>query len=32
MEIGAEYSTEEIAAQIGLKGQRTRQILNELIE
>ena len=27
-----EYSTEEIAAKIGLKGPRTRQILNELIE
>ena len=32
MEIGVEYSTEEIAAQIGLKGPRTRQLLNELIE
>lgn len=32
MEIGVEYSTEEIAAKIGLKGPRTRQILNELIE
>ncbi len=32
MEIGVEYSTEEIAAKIGLKGPRTRQLLNELIE
>ena len=32
MEIGVEYSTEEIAAKIGLKKSRTRQLLNELIE
>lgn len=32
MEIGVEYSTEEISAKIGLKGPRTRQLLNELIE
>lgn len=31
MEIGVLYSTEEIAAAIGLKGPRTRQLLNELI-
>ncbi|MDO4321860.1 MAG: ATP-binding protein [Lachnospiraceae bacterium] len=31
MKEGVEYSTEEIAALIGLKGPRTRQILNELV-
>lgn len=29
---GVEYSTDEIAKSIGLKGPRTRQLLNELIE
>lgn len=31
METGVLYSTEEIAAVIGLKGPRTRQLLNELV-
>ena len=29
--IGVEYSTEQIAEKIGLKGPRTRQLLNELV-
>lgn len=32
MEIDIEYSITEIAASIGLKGSRTRKLLNELIE
>lgn len=32
MEDGGEYTTETIARAIGLKGPRTRQILNELVE
>ena len=32
MEDGREYTTEAIAGVIGLKGPRTRQILNELVE
>lgn len=32
MEEGVLYSTEEIATAIGLKGPRTRQLLNELVE
>ncbi len=32
MEDGAEYTTEVIAVALGLKGPRTRQILNELVE
>ena len=32
MEAGKEYTTECIAALIGLKGPRTRQLLNELVE
>lgn len=32
MEDGGEYTTEVIAGAIGLKGPRTRQILNELVE
>ena len=31
MDIGVEYSTEQIAEKIGLKGHRTRQLLNELV-
>lgn len=31
MALGKEYSTEEIAGKIGLKGPRTRQLLNELV-
>lgn len=31
MELEVEYSTEEIAEKIGLKGPRTRQLLNELV-
>ena len=31
MDIGVEYSTEQIAEKIGLKGSRTRQVLNELV-
>lgn len=31
MELGSEYSTEEVARKIGLKGPRTRQLLNELV-
>ena len=30
MEAGIEYSTEQVAEKIGLKGPRTRQLLNEL--
>lgn len=32
MEDGREYTTEAIAGIIGLKGSRTRQLLNELVE
>ena len=32
MEDGREYTTEAIAAKIGLKGPRTRQLMNELVE
>ena len=32
MEDGEEHTTETIAEAIGLKGPRTRQILNELVE
>jgi len=32
MEDGKEYTTEAIAGAIGLKGPRTRQILNQLVE
>lgn len=31
METGVPYSTEEIAVKVGLKGPRTRQLLNELV-
>lgn len=31
METGIEYSTEQVAEKIGLKGPRTRQLLNELV-
>lgn len=31
MEDGIEYSTEQVAEKIGLKGPRTRQLLNELV-
>lgn len=31
MDIGVEYSMEQIAEEIGLKGSRTRQLLNELV-
>ena len=31
MEAGIEYSTEQAAEKIGLKGPRTRQLLNELV-
>ena len=31
MELECEYSTEEIARRIGLKGARTRQLLNDLV-
>jgi len=31
MDIGVEYCTEQIAEKIGLKGPRTRQLLNELV-
>ena len=31
MGIGVEYSMEQIAEKIGLKGPRTRQLLNELV-
>lgn len=31
MDAGVEYSTEQIAEKIGLKGPRTRQLLNELV-
>lgn len=31
MEIGVAYSTEELAGAVGLKGPRTRQLLNELV-
>ena len=31
MDIGVEYSTEQVAEKIGLKGPRTRQLLNELV-
>lgn len=32
MEVGVEYSTEQVAEKIGLKGPRTRQLLNELVD
>ncbi|MCR4717018.1 MAG: hypothetical protein K5656_07530 [Lachnospiraceae bacterium] len=32
MESGKEYTTENIATLIGLKGPRTRQLMNELVE
>lgn len=32
MDDGGEYTTESIAGKIGLKGPRTRQLLNELVE
>jgi len=31
MESGLQYSSEEIADELGLKGSRTRQLLNELV-
>lgn len=31
MEAGIEYSTSQVAEKIGLKGPRTRQLLNELV-
>ena len=31
MDAGIEYSTEQVAEKIGLKGSRTRQLLNELV-
>ena len=31
MDAGVEYSTEQLAEKIGLKGPRTRQLLNELV-
>lgn len=31
MDDGVEYSTEQVAEKIGLKGPRTRQLLNELV-
>ena len=31
MEAGIEYRTEQVAEKIGLKGPRTRQLLNELV-
>ena len=31
MEAGVEYSTEQVAEKIGLKGPRTRQLLTELV-
>jgi predicted HTH transcriptional regulator len=32
MDEGKEYSTDEVADSIGLKGPRTRQLLNELVD
>lgn len=32
MEAGIEYSTKQVAERIGLKGPRTRQLLNELVD
>ena len=32
IEMNAEYSTEQIAAELDLKGARTRQLLKELVE
>jgi predicted HTH transcriptional regulator len=32
MDEGTEYSTDEVADYIGLKGPRTRQLLNELVD
>ena len=32
MDAGVEYSTEQIADMVGLKGARTRQLLNELVD
>ncbi|MBC5752926.1 hypothetical protein H8Z76_02615 [Roseburia sp. BX0805] len=31
MDAGVEHSTEQVAEKIGLKGPRTRQLLNELV-
>ncbi len=31
MEVEVSYKTEEIAEKVGLKGPRTRQLLNELV-
>ena len=31
MEAGIEYDTEQVAEKIGLKGPRTRQLLDELV-
>lgn len=31
MDAGVEYSTEQVVEKIGLKGPRTRQLLNELV-
>lgn len=31
MDAGVEYSTEQVAENIGLKGPSTRQLLNELV-
>ena len=31
MEAGIEYGTEQVAEKIGLKGPRTRQLLDELV-
>ena len=31
MEAGIEYGTEQVAEKVGLKGLRTRQLLNELV-
>lgn len=31
MDAGVEYSTEQVAEKIGLKGPRTRLLLNELV-
>lgn len=31
MDAGVEYSTEQVAEKIGLKGSRTRRLLNKLV-
>lgn len=31
MKVGIEYSTSQVAEKTGLKGPRTRQLLNELV-